>query len=347
MKRKSMTVVGLLLVVTAVHLPVFAQQTYNGMCDASAAIAIDDAHFLVAGDEEDVLRLYRNDGLKNTPVGPGFDLAFELRTDLDRESDIEGAARIGDRVYWITSHGRDGKGKFRENRYRLFATDVTGTSSALTLTWVGRYDKLIQDMLQKDSWEKPNTDQTKETIELLEKATKLDKKEVPKRAPKEKGLNIEALAALPDGSGLLIGFRNPIPEDKALVIPLKNPAALVAGKETVAQFGQPYYFDLDKLGLRAMAYCPKIEAFLLVAGPPGDKGSFKLFKWDRTLEAPPVFIRDLRSKKGLNPEAVVIYSDCSQIQILHDEGSKLIEGEECKALPLSKRKFSDRWYSLD
>src|SRR5439155_18316253 len=37
--------------------------------------------------------------------------------------------------------------------------------------------------------------------------------------------NIESLCA--DGESLVIGFRNPVPDGKALLVPLKNPAAVI------------------------------------------------------------------------------------------------------------------------
>ena len=40
------------------------------------------------------------------------------------ESDIEACTRVGDIIYWITSHGRSKKGKWRNSRYRLFATEI-------------------------------------------------------------------------------------------------------------------------------------------------------------------------------------------------------------------------------
>ena len=40
------------------------------------------------------------------------------------EADIEGAARVDNRIYWITSHGRNKDGKERPSRYALFATDI-------------------------------------------------------------------------------------------------------------------------------------------------------------------------------------------------------------------------------
>ena len=48
-----------------------------------------------------------------------------------------------------------------------------------------------------------------------------------KNAPEsENGLNIEGLTKTPQGN-LLIGFRNPIPEGRALLIPLNNPQECV------------------------------------------------------------------------------------------------------------------------
>jgi hypothetical protein len=61
-----------------------------------------------------------------------------------------------------------------------------------------------------------------------------------KLPPKAKGgLNIEGLAATPDQE-LLIGFRNPIPEDKALVLVLTNPKDLLEKKMPVPCLANPW-----------------------------------------------------------------------------------------------------------
>ncbi|MFW6146122.1 MAG: hypothetical protein ACOC7R_02175 [Planctomycetota bacterium] len=71
--------------------------TYHGMSDASAAAAVDNKHMLVADDETSSLRLYRLDG--DLPVKT-LDLSDWLDTEAEHgEADIEGAARIGRRVY--------------------------------------------------------------------------------------------------------------------------------------------------------------------------------------------------------------------------------------------------------
>ncbi|MDH7504016.1 MAG: hypothetical protein QHJ82_15070, partial [Verrucomicrobiota bacterium] len=77
---------------------------FTGLCDASAATAIDQYHFLVASDEDSRIRIYRNDA-PGPPVQV-FDLRGFLELDTQHpETDIEAAARVDDTVYWITSHG--------------------------------------------------------------------------------------------------------------------------------------------------------------------------------------------------------------------------------------------------
>jgi hypothetical protein len=36
--------------------------TFSGCCDASAAVAVDERHFVVADDEDNILRVYKTDG---------------------------------------------------------------------------------------------------------------------------------------------------------------------------------------------------------------------------------------------------------------------------------------------
>ena len=58
-KLTSTTTAALLAV--SIATPTAAQQisTFNGPCDASAAVALDASHFIVANDENNTLRIYR------------------------------------------------------------------------------------------------------------------------------------------------------------------------------------------------------------------------------------------------------------------------------------------------
>ena len=117
---------------------------YPGPCDASAAVAISSTLFLVANDEDNVLRAYR----LGQPAPPVYslDLSRFLATDPNRpEVDLEAAAPVGKRIYWIASHSTNGKGKASPSRRRFFATDVSVVNDQVTLTTVGQpYTDLVQ-----------------------------------------------------------------------------------------------------------------------------------------------------------------------------------------------------------
>src|SRR4051812_22523828 len=74
------------------------QQEYKGVCEASAAVVLDDNFFAVANDETNVVVAYQRG--KPDPVRS---FNFESFTTFDK-SDLEGGARIGSRIYWISSH---------------------------------------------------------------------------------------------------------------------------------------------------------------------------------------------------------------------------------------------------
>ena len=75
--------------------------TYTDTCDASAAVALDADRFVVASDEDNVLRIYSL-SRPGPPVSAISLSAFLQRTKKSPEADLEGAARVGNRVFWIS-----------------------------------------------------------------------------------------------------------------------------------------------------------------------------------------------------------------------------------------------------
>src|SRR3954467_14025241 len=83
---------------------------YTDMCDASGAVALDGELFAVADDEDNKLRIYHSS--TGGPPVKVFDPTSFLHVDpKEPEIDLEAAARIRDRIYWITSHGRNRNAK--------------------------------------------------------------------------------------------------------------------------------------------------------------------------------------------------------------------------------------------
>ena len=70
-----------------------APLVFKGTCDASAASALSEDLFVVANDEDNLLRFYRTSQPGN-PVQT-FDLKPILSLKGKSEMDLEGAARLG------------------------------------------------------------------------------------------------------------------------------------------------------------------------------------------------------------------------------------------------------------
>ena len=303
------------LFVTALSAQTRAQDvsTYNGACDASAGAALDADHFVVANDERNTLYVYRRG--QATAVG-SLGLSNFLGTRADEESDIEGATVVGTRIYWITSHGRDSKGRFQPGRHRFFATELLpGRTPALKP--VGQpYFKLLRDMEASDALKSYK----------LGDAARL-------AAKADGGLNIEGLAATPAG-GLLIGLRNPLVHQRALVIPLQNPGEVVNG--VGGRFGTPIELDLGGRGIRSFELVG--ASYLIVAGPPADNGDFALYRWsgqpgDAAVPLAGIDLKDLR------PEALFPIPRTGRVQLLSDDGGVKIAGVPCKKLPGARQRF--------
>jgi len=274
---------------------------YNGAVDGSAAMALDAQHFAAASDEDSILRVYCRE--RGGPALQSIDLTQFLDVPgASPETDLEAAARIANRAYWISSHGRSKRGNEKTGRYQFFATDITTSERGVTLLPVGKpYRDLLGDLVDEKQLE---------AFELAKAAT---------RAPKSPGgLSIEGLCATPD-KHLLIGFRNPVPQGRALLVPLLNPDAVIQGHR--AQFGPLVRLNLGGLGIRDMAFWE--GEYLIIAGPPDGKGESRLYRWANDGKNPELL--NHISLKGLNPEAVIIYPDkgLQQVQLLSDDSTMM------------------------
>ena len=273
---------------------------HAGEADGSAGVPVGEDRFIGANDENNFLRLYLSDksdtGAQLLDLNSLLDL--EKENGKIKECDLEGAARMGDLTFWIGSHGLNKNGDVKKNRRVLFATASTGSGADVKLRLQGVPCKSLMDALM--------------AIPELKSAAEIK--------PEDKGgFNIESICAKEDA--LLIGFRNPVSDQGALVVPLLNPLEVIEGKPPV--LGESFRLNLEGRGIRDMTRWR--GQFLIVAGDYQDKtaqGAKEplLFKWSGNPKEPPV---PMEGKLGdLNPEAALAYGPegAEKLQLLSDDG---------------------------
>lgn len=257
---------------------------HAGAMNASAGVplGVGDA-FLMANDEDNRLRVYRWN--ESSPSVNERDLNGQLRLPAgSKEADFEGGARVGDRIYWIGSHGRGPDGSIRPNRHCLVGTRVRQSPKEghWDIQVVGRtYTQLMARMMQ--SVERDG----------------IDLRRASGKAPEKGGVNIEGLASGPNGE-LWVGFRSPLIQGKALIVPVLNPAEAIEGKD--AKIGDAVLLDLGGRGIRSMERHE--NRYFIIGGSASGGRDSDLFIWDGLKMKPDrVKLPDLGN---WNPEGLMI-----------------------------------------
>ena len=305
--------------------------SYLGACDASAAVDLDGSRFVIASDEptasgKSSLHVYELDLPR--PVA-----SLRLRDDLgldglsEGEIDLEAAARVDKRIYWASSHGRKADGDPAESRRRFFATEVDARGR---LKAVGRsYARLVEDMLAEPA------------------LAPLGLARVEERglAPKHGGLNIEGMAARPDGA-LLLGLRSPLLEGCAALVPFLNPDAVLDGRER-ARFAAPIRLDFGGNGVRDLTHDPARHAWIVLAGAAGRGNGRALYAWSGEPGERAVPI-DASIPRDFNAEAVLVDPATGRLRLFSDDGERVIDPgrgkpRRNKDLKDSRRTFRSLW----
>lgn len=294
---------------------------FEGACDASGAVPVDDRHFAVADDEDNVLRVY--DAVNGGKAVRKTNLSKQIAMKKKKgEADIEAATSLGSRAFWLTSHGRNAKGKEDPNRSLVITTELPTLDEKVDVEG-NVYRDLLRDLTREPA------------------LARYDLAQAAELAPKEPGgLNIEGLTAMPDGK-LLVGFRSPVPGGRALLVPIENPDALyTSGTPT---FGAPIELDLDGLGVRSLSWWR--GSYLIAAGSPGGGGPARLYRWGGAGTAPRLAGEAVFD--GANPEAFFTAESNPEILVLSDDGAREIRGKPCKRLKRKKHKrFRGLWLKL-
>ena len=299
---------------------------FTGACDASGAAGLGDGRIIVADDEDNRLRVYE------LSAGGAPLETIETTSRLagarggSPEMDLEAAATVGTRIFWVASHSLRKSGRRDASRLRLLATDLVrqGDATSDTLVIAGRpYERLLSDLLRAPA------------------LARFDLAGAARRPPHSPGaLNIEGLTHVPGTGHLLLGLRSPVPGGRALLIPIRNPDDMVERGEP-ADLGPPIELDLGGRGVRSLVTWR--GEYWIVAGSPHARAESRLYRWDGAGQ--PSWVRSVRFGE-LNPEAMaeVTAGGESGLLVLSDDGERAMGAGMCKDLEVeSEKQFRGTW----
>jgi len=230
----------------------------TGIYEPSAIQQLPDGRFLVVEDEKkhpfSLVTINPDESVSATPLSPGL---LEAGDDFWKLDDLEGLAldRSG-YIYALTSHSRDGDGDEKKSRDKLVRFRLEGDRVVSPIVVKGLKPALVA------------------AHPVLAHAAEI------RDVKNGGGLNIEALEISPDQQTLLVGFRSPLLDDRAIIASVKNPSAIFETGEPPRIAAKLETLDLGRNGIRGMSYIPLLGGYLITSGPVArEQVHFQLWFW--------------------------------------------------------------------
>ena len=289
---------------TLSNIPMFPMfKDLTDIYEPSAIQQLADGRFLVVEDEKQhpfsLVTINPAGRVSSISLRPAPQEAGDAFWKLD---DLEGLAldRAG-YVYAITSHSRDADGDAKKSRDKLVRFRVEGEHVVAP--------KVVRGL-------KPA---------LLAAHPVLATTAAIRDVKASGGFNIEALEISADQQHLLIGFRSPLLDHRAIIASVENLAAIFDADEPPRVSSTLITLDLDGNGIRGMSYLSALEGYLLISGPVArEQMQFQLWFWSGQRDAPARRIsvpglQGFEHAEGISP-AVIDGRQC--IMIVSDDGSR-------------------------
>ena len=283
------------------QVPAFLPLT--GIYEPSAIQQLPDGRFLVVEDEKShplsLVTIGADGSIDSTALTAGLFQIFSGFWNLD---DLEGLAldRAGF-VYGITSHSRDDDGDEKKSREKLVRFRVEGERVVDSRVVAGLKQAL--------------------TMRHAVLAAAAQARDVKASG----GLNIEALEISPDQKRLLIGFRSPLRDGRALIASVENPAAIFESDEAPRIAPLLEELDLGGQGIRGLSYVPTMAAYLVIGGPASrEPGDFGLWRWsgEAGASARRIMVTGLRSFEKAEGVSPAVVGGMERIVIVSDDGNR-------------------------
>lgn len=275
----------------------------TGLFEPSAIQQLPDGRFLVVEDERShplsLVTISADGRVESTALTAGLLQRFSSFWRLD---DLEGLTldQAGF-VYAITSHSRNDEGETKKSREKLVRFRIEGNRV------LG--PKVVDGLKRALTARHP----------VLAAAARIRDVKV------SAGLNIEALAISPDQQQLLIGFRSPLHDGRALIAHIENPAAIFEADEPPRIAAALDELDLGGHGIRGLSYVPAVGEYLVIGGPAErEQAAFKLWLWSGRPGAPArrVTVAGLAGFARAEGVSPAVIDGVQRIIIVSDDGDR-------------------------
>jgi hypothetical protein len=128
-----------------------------------------------------------------------------------------------------------------------------------------------------------------------------------------------------DQSSLMVGFRSPLRDQRAIIASIDNPEAMFEAGEASKIGSRLVTLDLCGNGIRGMAYVPLLGGYLVIAGPVArEQTNFGLWFWsgDADDAAHQVSVPDLSGFEHAEGVSPALIEGRRRILIVSDDGTE-------------------------
>lgn len=275
----------------------------TGIYEPSAIQQLPDGRFLAVEDEKkhpfSLVTVTSNGSVSSAPLNPGL---LQAGDDFWKLDDLEGIAldRSGN-IYALTSHSRDGDGDEKKSRDKLVRFRIEGDRVVSPVVVKGLKPALVA------------------VHPVLAHAAEI------RDVKNGGGLNIEALEIGPDQQHLLIGFRSPLLDGRAIIAILENPSAIFETGEPPRISAKLETLDLGGNGIRGMSCIPALGGYLVISGPVArGQVQFQLWFWSGRSGEPArrVTVPGLQGFEHAEGVSPAVIDGRQRIIIVSDDGSR-------------------------
>jgi hypothetical protein len=286
-----------------IHKESPAFQPLTGIYEPSAIVQLPDGRFLVVEDEKShpfsVFTIGADGHVDSAELTAGL---LQIFSDFWKLNDLEGLAldRAGF-VYAITSHSLEDNGDAKKSRERLVRFRVEGERVV--------DPKVVEGL-------KPA---------MLARHPVLSAAAEFRDVKAAGGLNIEALEVSADQQRLLIGFRSPLRDGRAIIATIENPAGIFEADETPRLADTLEELDLGGHGIRGLAYVSSLGGYLVIGGPGSRRHTgFDLWLWNGHHGAPVrrVTVPGLTGIGRAEGASSAVIDGVERIMIVSDDGDR-------------------------